>query len=253
MSNDLTTEDFWKTYWSTLKLPVVVDLNFKNDRVIAQEILKGIPKTKKLTALEIGCAPGKWLSFLAKELNCKVTGIEYIPLAANKTVENLDLQQIQNYRIVTGDFFNHQLEEKFDVVVSLGFIEHFDNYEDVLKRQLDLVNTDGYLVMGIPRFIGINYYLQKGLDVFIKNKLIPGHNLKTMQLVNFANFAQKYNLQIISNKYLGGFESGLFPVAEVQNTLMRIFFKIIMRLLKWSFGKVNSNFTSSYQIAIFKK
>ncbi|MBC7428155.1 MAG: methyltransferase domain-containing protein [Bacteriovorax sp.] len=253
MSNDLTTEDFWANYWATLSLPVKVDMGFKNDRVIANEILRVINKSDKTTALEIGCAPGKWLSFLATELQCKVTGIEYIPLAASKTIENLELQNIKNYRVITGDFFNHQLNEKFDIVLSLGFIEHFENYESVLKNQMDLVKDDGYLIIGIPRFVGINFYLQKIIDQFIENKLIPGHNLKTMQLKNFSKFGKKYNLKIISNKYIGGFEHGLFPVAEIKNSLVRVIVKIAMRILKWTFGKINSNFTSSYQIAIYKK
>lgn len=253
MSNDLTTEAFWNDYWSTLKLPISVDLNFKNDRVIAEEILKAIPANRPLTAIEIGCAPGKWLSFLAKELHCQVTGIEYLKPAAEKTIENLKIQNITNYNVIAGDFFNHQIKETFDVVVSLGFIEHFDNYDKVLEDQLKLVSKGGYLVMGIPRFIGINYYLQKCIDFFIKNKLIPGHNLKTMNLQNFEKFAKEHNLTIICNKFVGGFEPGLFPVAEVRNFPARVSIKIVMRVFNWLFGKVNSSMTSSYQVAIFKK
>lgn len=253
MSNDLTTEQFWETYWSNLKLPVTVDFNFKNDRVIAEEILKTIPRKHNQTALEIGCAPGKWLSFLAKNLNCQVTGIEYVNVAAEKTNENLKLQNVKNFKVLHADFFNHDIKETFDIVISLGFIEHFDDYNKVLEEQLKLVSHGGYLIIGIPRFIGINYWLQKGLDQFIKNKLLASHNLKTMNLKNYEKFAKNHGMAISCNKYIGGFEPGLFPVAEVANFAFRVFFKIIMRVLNVLFGKVNSYYISSYQLAILKK
>lgn len=254
MSNDLTNELFWETYWKTLKLPIGVDWGFKNDRVIGQEILDTVPQKPGLSVLEIGCAPGKWLSFLSKELKAsKVSGIEYVESAANKTIENLKLQNISNFEIIKGDFFTHNFTETYDVVLSLGFIEHFEDYEKVLLQQLDLVSKDGYLIMGIPRFIGVNYLMQKNLDKQISNKLIPGHNLKTMHLENFDTFAKKYNLTIVSNKYIGGYERGLFPVGEVESKPGRIFFKIINKALGIILGNINSNLTSSYQIAVFKK
>lgn len=251
--NDLTTEDFWKNYWATLKLPMGVNWGFKNDAVIAQEILNAIPSKKGSTALEIGCAPGKWLSFLSKDLGCDVTGIEYVPVAAEKTIENLKLHNISNFKIITGDFFTYKPENRFDVVISLGFIEHFDNFEKVIEDQLALVGENGHLIIGIPRFIGINYFLQKGIDKFIKNKLLPGHNLKTMKLEVFEKISAKNNLKIITNKYIGGFEPGLFPVAEISNMPVRVFFKILLRVFNLLFGKFNSKYTSSYQIAIMKK
>lgn len=253
MSNDLTNEAFWETYWSRISLPVSADLNFKNDRVIAQEIINAIPKRANPTALEIGCAPGKWLSFLAKNLNCRVTGIEYVGVAAEKTIQNLKMQDIENFRVLHDDFFNHQLKELFDIVISLGFIEHFDNYSSVLEDQLKLVAPNGFLVIGIPRFVGINYLIQKGLDCFIKNKLLPSHNLKTMNLDIYKQFAKKHNLTIMCNKYIGGFEPGLFPVGEVPNLPARVVFKVILKVCNLLFGHVNSHFTSSYQIAILKK
>lgn len=253
MNKDLTNENFWAEYWSKLQLPVKVDLNFKNDRVIATEILKSVIKTTGMTALEIGCAPGKWLSFLAKELECSVTGIEYVTIAAEKTVQNLDLQQIKDYNIITGNFFSHGITTTFDIVISLGFIEHFDHYEKVLEDQLKLVSPNGYLIVGIPRFKGINFYLQKGIDPFIHNKLLPSHNLNIMNLKIFEKFAKSHNLKILSNNFIGGFEPGLFPVAEIENIIVRIFFKIFLRIFNFLFGKVNSSFISSYQISIYQK
>jgi hypothetical protein len=41
-SSEITNRDFWKEYWSNIKLPISVDYNFKNDRVIAEIIKKSL-------------------------------------------------------------------------------------------------------------------------------------------------------------------------------------------------------------------
>lgn len=253
MDNELTSEIFWTEYWSKLVLPVGVDLNFKNDRVIANEILTAVANSKITSALEIGCAPGKWLSFLAQKLECQVTGIEYVKIAAEKTIENLEFQKIKNYLIINGDFFNHNITNTFDIVISLGFIEHFSHYEKVLEDQLKLVSRNGYLIIGIPRFKGINFFLQKGIDPFIANKLLASHNLNVMNLGVFERFAKDHKLSIVVNKFVGGFEPGLFPVGEIKNIIPRVFFKILLRIFNLLFNNFNSSITSSYQVAIFKR
>lgn len=253
MSTNLTSEAFWTNYWSNIILPQKVNFNFKNDRVIAHEILQFVEERPHMSALEVGCAPGKWLSFLAIDLKCDITGIEYVQIAAEKTAENLKLQNIQNFEIISGDFFTHQFDKKFDLVISLGFIEHFSHYDKVLENQLALVAPDGYLIVGIPRFKGINYFLQKCIDFFIQNKLIHSHNLSIMNLQTFEHFAESHKLKILSNRFIGGFEPGLFPVGEINNVFARIVLKTLSRSFNLLFGSINSYFTSSYQIAIFKK
>jgi SAM-dependent methyltransferase len=252
MSNDLTDQQFWIDYWGKINLPVFVDFKFKNDRVIAEEILNSIDKRGQ-SVFEIGCAPGKWLSLLAKERSCNVTGIEYVHVAAEKTIENLHIQNITNFNIIHGDFFNYHPDQKFDIVLSLGFIEHFDNFEKVLNDKLAILAPQGQLIIGIPRFRGINYFLQLCIDKFIDLKLLPSHNLTPMCTEVINDFADKNNLSIICNKYIGGFEPGLFPVGQISNTYARVTIKIIMRLLTFIFGSFNSKYTSSYQISILRK
>lgn len=253
MDNTLTTTTFWSDYWLNLKVPISVDYGFKNDRVIAQSIKDAVQISPQDSVLEIGCAPGKWLSFFAKEYRCHVSGIEYIPEAANKTIENLKHQNIENFEILKADFFNSDIHKKFKTVMSFGFIEHFDNFNDVLDRHLSLIEPNGYLVIGIPRFVGVNYFMQKCIDVFIKNKLLPSHNLLTMNLQVFSDYATKRGLTLLKNEYIGGYEPGLFPVGQINNKPMRVILKIFNKVFGIFLGKINWYSTSSYQIAIMKK
>jgi 2-polyprenyl-3-methyl-5-hydroxy-6-metoxy-1,4-benzoquinol methylase len=41
-------------------------------------------------------------------------------------------------------------------VISFGFIEHFDNPENVIQKHLDLLKPGGILIVGVPNFTGIH-------------------------------------------------------------------------------------------------
>lgn len=86
---ELTEVKFWDSYWANCRLPSVVDLNFSFDRCLAKS-LKNLLSGCAGEVLEIGCAPGKWLAYLNKELGLMPSGIEYSDagLAATKKKGN---------------------------------------------------------------------------------------------------------------------------------------------------------------------
>jgi len=249
----ITEKQFWDNFWGDIKLPVKVDYKFKNDRVIANLIKKFIPiNHESETMIEIGCAPGKWLVFFNKELNYKVIGLEYLESAAQKTRDNLVLSEVSNFEIINADFFDYKKPEQYNVVCSLGFVEHFTDWESVLDKHIEMCQRLGYIVIGFPCFKGINYYLQKILDKYIDQPLIPSHNLKIMDLKTVKKYVDECNVDLLFLNYIGGFEPALFDV-RVGNKFLSLFFKIIIKGLSIIFGNFNSKYTSSYIMLVIKK
>jgi len=215
---ELTKKKFWEEFWKNIKLPQTVNYDFNNDRVIAATIKQFIPKTHfKRKMVEIGCAPGKWLVFFNKELGYLVEGYEYLELAAQKTRENLQLNNVNDHQfhIYAGDFTTVKITERFDVVLSLGFIEHFQNFQEILEKHLTILKDGGRLIIGIPNFHGVNYGIQKFLDRYLRNKILPNHNLTVMKRPTLQDFAQTHNIHLVFNNYIGGFEPALFNVSTV--------------------------------------
>jgi cyclopropane fatty-acyl-phospholipid synthase-like methyltransferase len=253
MNTKLTTEEFWDHFWEGVKLPVKPDLTFKNDRVISNALLKYVKtQSSGKKSLEIGCAPGKWMVFAAEHLGYHSSGVEYLPKAAETTRKNL-IQCNVDGEVITADFFEYKPERKFDLVMSYGFIEHFDNYEDVFRRHLDLVNDNGFLVLGLPRFRGLNYLVQSLIDPSMERPYLRSHVLPLMELKPFAKLAEKYKLKKIAIDYIGGFEPSLFPIGEIKNPVVKFITRVIVKLSSLLFGKINSRYTSSYQIIILQK
>jgi len=253
---ELTEKLFWENFWNSIKLPQTVDYNFKNDRIIAETIKKYIPSANKdKTVIEIGCAPGKWLVLFNKELGYKIAGFEYCEPAYDKTLENFQINNIDqaDIEIKLVDFLNANFNAQHDVVVSLGFIEHFDDIENIFTKHALLVNHTGYLIIGIPNFRGINYIIQKIIDKYLEQKLIINHNLKAMDPKLIDSFASKHKLKKVFSGYVGGFEPGLFDGSVLNPKLFRYLMNKILSLLNKFLGKINTRYSSGYIMTIYKK
>ena len=255
MENNITEKEFWDHFWTNLSLPSRVNENFSNDRIICDFLKKNIPSgEKRKIALEVGCAPGKWMIFLNDELQYTVEGCEYLESAVEITRQNLELNKIENTMIHQGDFLTFDFgKAHYNVVISLGFIEHFTNPEFVVGKMCKLLKTEGILIIGIPKFTGLNYYIAKYVDKKLKNKLLPAHNLKIMNLPFFYELAKNCKLKPIKITCSGGFEPALYDTSATP-----FWFKLIFHGLSIIFHNrlsqiISSEFYSSYILAAYKK
>ena len=252
---EITNKSFWEKYWGEIMLPQKVDYNFKNDRVIAQSIEKYIPNGKnKLKALEIGCAPGKWMIFLYEKLNYKIDGLEYIDIASKKTIENLTLCDIpeESFNVIRADFLKQKPNSQYDLLLSLGFIEHFDNYSDIFNKHLAYTKKDGYVVIGFPNFRGINYYIQLFIDRVSGSKIIENHNISMMDKKIMENMINDKKKSIVFIDYIGGFEFALFNLNDIKNFPLRVFMKIFVKSLSIICSKTKNRYISSYLLFIIQ-
>lgn len=250
---ELTEKQYWEAFWDSVVVPNKVNLNFSNDANIATILNRFLIKDSQKRAFEVGCAPGKWLIYLSENFNYSVDGCEYIEAASKKTRENLDICGITGYNIYSGDFLNMELDKKYDVVISLGFIEHFNDAASVCKRHADLLKEHGILIFGIPKLTGLNYYLAKQVDKSLDDKLIPNHNLSIMNLDYFKKLGTVIGCQNLFVDTVGGFEPAMFNI-----TKSPMWFKILFHTTKFVFNnrffrKINHPYYSSYIMGVYQK
>jgi SAM-dependent methyltransferase len=202
----LTDEAFWDRFWSKQPVPAAINLGFSFERCLSRALEAHVRPGGGRRLLEVGCAPGRWMLFFHNELGYSVEGIDYVPAACRKTRENLALSNVPG-RVIEADFFRCDLPgESYDAVVSLGFIEHFSDVEGVIARHAALVRPGGTLVLGIPNFRGVNYWIQKVMD----RPLLKAHNTSIMSLKFLRGLSRKCPLEPLWVGYLGGFEPALF-------------------------------------------
>jgi 2-polyprenyl-3-methyl-5-hydroxy-6-metoxy-1,4-benzoquinol methylase len=250
---ELTEVQFWDDYWANCRLPNVVDLKFSFDRCLAKS-LRNLLCECHGEVLEIGCAPGKWLAYLNKELGLIPYGIEYSDAGMAATKKNFEMLNLAYGNMWSGDFFQMNPPKKFDIVLSLGFIEHFSNVDEVVEQHLQWLKPGGVLVLGVPNFRGIYKIIQMILD----KSLLDKHNLDIMDPIYFAEFARQRSLEIVFSGYLGSFEPSLPIANKGHGSLSQFMVKAFLKLMRVVrgleiFDDINHPFISSYLLTVYKK
>ena len=249
----LTKQIHWEKCWNKINLPAEIKKTKRNS--FRNEILKiferFLPKDNNLSILEIGGAPGQYLAYFAKKFHYKIYSLDYSVIGCEKTKENFDRLNLKAV-VYQKDLFSDNFSNLplFDIVYSLGFIEHFSDLELVIEKHLQLLKPGGILLIGAPNFLGINHWLLKKLNP----ELLSTHNLSCMNIRKWETFEKCFNLEVIFKGYIGGFEPRLF--IPKNNRVMFYFLAGIGRIADYiirPLGVLNSKYWNGYAIGIYKK
>lgn len=100
--------------------------------------------------LEAGCGLGRWVVPLAK-MNYKVTGIDIEEEALDVIKKNYSSE---NLELIHGDIFQMPFPEKhFDLIISLGVLEHFEsknNVNEAIKEHIRVLSDSGFILITVP-------------------------------------------------------------------------------------------------------
>jgi 2-polyprenyl-3-methyl-5-hydroxy-6-metoxy-1,4-benzoquinol methylase len=124
--------------------------------------------------LEVGCGGSQYLPYFSKEFGLHVTGLDYSELGCAAAERVLAAERVAG-EIVCADFFNapQNLFGKFDVVVSMGVVEHFVDTAKCVAAIANLVKPGGIILTTIPNMRGLTGALQQAFDRDLFNKHVP--------------------------------------------------------------------------------
>ena len=111
--------------------------------------------------LEAGCGLGRWVIPLA-EKGFNVTGIEIEQEAVDIINKNCSLS---NANVIQGDIFNMPFsDKKYDIVISLGVLEHFEQFDlqkKAIQEHIRVLKDDGIMLITVPylSFIRLCFHL----------------------------------------------------------------------------------------------
>ena len=230
--------------------------NFLMWDVIIQRYL---PKNKDLKIIEIGCAPGKYLINFNKKFAYQPYGVEYSEKGVQITKENFTKAGLDPQNIIQRDFFDTTFEseykDKFDLVFSRGFIEHYDDVKSVVDKHLSLIKSGGLILISIPNLQGLNKIFGKALNIDSYNL----HNVSIMNLKTFGSLFSDQEVERIFCDYVGLFSFGLFNTNKKWKYHLHRILLLIQRpfdlLLRVMFpsGHLKSRNSSPYLLFIGRK
>lgn len=226
MGNELTDKAFWANYWESKKgLAFEVPANYTFHKLLKQVIAEN----KTQTAIELGGFPGYYAIFLKKYLGLKTTLFDfYVHQKVLKEV--LDANQLteKDITVIEGDLFKYEPKETYDLVLSCGLIEHFNDTKDIVARHLTFLKPGGTLFITLPNFTGVNGWVQRKYDMSNYDK----HNISSMNPQLLAGYCKELGLKNVEAYYYGKFSIWLENRDE-QTGLTKAFLKLL-----WLTGKV---------------
>lgn len=179
------TQGDWDDVWSRdirMRLPSSLNISTKNiKRLMRAKVKPG------MRVLEIGCAPGKILAWMAKIMKVTVAGLDYSERGINsarKLFEFLEIEADLRCEDVLCTTFSGG---SFDLVYSVGVVEHFNDPAPIVRKHMELLRSGGMALVVIPNYGGIYGQVQGRLDY--ENLLT--HNLNIMSCQEMVQLAPR--------------------------------------------------------------
>jgi len=243
---NLADPAFWEEeYLGEVPLPVRPDRSIAFERCLTNALERHAPVTNGQRVLEVGCAPAKWLVFYAERFGADVEGVEYTGRGASLSRMNLELTRVRG-KIHHSDFFRIE-PSRFDLVLSLGFIEHFDDIEAAFARHVEFVAPSGRLVIGVPNYRGLNRWLQRLSDV----DHLAMHNARAMEPQLYYQLAARNGLQLSYADHIGGFDPIIIKLGR-RRALPFVLLAGRYRRLRIA-DRINHPLASSYLLVVMQR
>jgi SAM-dependent methyltransferase len=230
MEQNLTDRSFWKSFWESKKGLIF----FIKPNYVFGDLLATLIAEKKIkTAIELGGFPGYYAAYLKKYQHLDTTLFDYF-IDEGLINQLLDKNGLKpgDIKVIEADLFDYQPEIKYDLVLSFGLIEHFNNTRSIIETHLQFLKPGGTLFITLPNFKGVNGWVQRKFDRSNYDK----HNIDSMQPQLLIQYCHQLGLTEVESYYYGKFSVWLENRSE-QGKLIRSLVKTI-----WLAGKIATKF-----------
>jgi len=165
---------------------------------------------KDSSVIEVGVAPGRNIIKVASTFNLIPYGVDYTTAGTKICKLNFAREGFDPANVYLDDVLSEQFQseqsEKYDIVLSMGFIEHFQNPDDIVKAHMVLLKPGGHLIISIPNLRGI-YWLW---TYVFNHPQLALHNIEIMRLREFRKLFQHKKMREQWSGYVGTFSFWLF-------------------------------------------
>lgn len=166
---DLAGEQYWNAVWAETAQaghmkPTTPGFRNHVDREFAALFQTILPE-QAFDLLEVGCAQSRWLPHFASEHGARVCGLDYSELGCEAERTILRDAGIDG-EIFCGDLFEPRaaLTNRFDVVVSFGLVEHFDDTAAAIRALREYAKPGGLLVTVVPNMVGATGAIERWIN-----------------------------------------------------------------------------------------
>ncbi|MDR1054255.1 MAG: class I SAM-dependent methyltransferase [Prevotellaceae bacterium] len=236
----LTDRAFWERYWT----------NYQYEKIPSKIIYSSYIRhfQNKKSFIEIGGFPGINAAYFYKNVCKDVTLLDfYIDKKIVNNLETYNQIPVNTIQCIESDFLKFENDRYYDIVLSVGFIEHFKNTKDIIECHVKLLSDKGSLLIILPNFRGINGFLQYISD----RKHFKAHNLNSMKIKNLKQIMYELKFDNAQISYTRKPMLWLEPKPTKANKIERKIIKVFSYALK--LFPIKCRLLSPYIIIFAKK
>jgi len=183
--SNIFKKGYANTYTTVYTDTVVKGFDLTNEM---KEVLKESGwKGKKV--IDVGCGTGLF-AFTVAQKGAKVTGMDYIPRAIEEAKSKY---KHSNLEYIVGNA--ETLKGKFDVIVSLGTLEHMDDPLSILKSFKKHLTPGGKIIITSPNWLNPRGYVLQTLHHLFDTPITLA-DLHYLTPLEFTIFAKKINMSM---------------------------------------------------------
>ena len=206
----------WEVIWTQKNISNLIiflrkigTLFLELTKLLSRYIDEYIKNDKNYSIIELGCGGSSYLPYIQKKYkNIKIFGIDR-SISGCKYTYNVLNESFFSGDIICGDIFKYPFSKKFDIVFSVGLIEHFDDTKSILEKHVEILKPGGLLICIVPNFMGFQGKFFN-LDVWRRSTnpkafskgMIWG--IKPISIKDLKIFLKDLNLENIKVHPIGG-------------------------------------------------
>jgi 2-polyprenyl-3-methyl-5-hydroxy-6-metoxy-1,4-benzoquinol methylase len=240
-AGDAAGKNYWNSIWAKLE-PVerYAGPVYEHHPVL----LRFLSNAGGGDAIEIGCGTGNFMVYINKEFGYRVDGLDYSDnLEYVRT--NLTYNGIHDAELIKADFFEFVPARKYDLVLSGGFAEHFDDHELVVRKHAEWAKPGGLVVIIVPNLT----HIHKLLCGWFAPEILRVHRFPLMQHKTMRRTLEGAGLQVLHCEYQTTFR----PTYQLPR-VMDFSVRAVRKLLQISgLDDIGNRFGSPYLISVSRK
>lgn len=238
---DKAGRNYWNQRWAGLPEFSPYEGPVFEQHPVIEPFLRG---GEGKTAIEVGCVPGNWLVYLHREFGYTVSGIDYSD-KLDYVKANLKYHEVAVGELYPADLFTFETPERFDVVFSSGFVEHFSDYNLVIRKHAELAKPGGLVIVIVPNLTHLHRFLCSTFD----RENFKAHVLTLMYRDNLRNTLQSAGLTVLHCDFQKTFRP-VYPLPKPMSLASRA----VQKALRITHvDNIGNQFASPYLISISRK
>jgi 2-polyprenyl-3-methyl-5-hydroxy-6-metoxy-1,4-benzoquinol methylase len=191
MPKAVTTKEYWDRYWGEDK-PRFATYDISRGQFHSYHLLLSecLPRTRarlgirRLRLVDCGCGEGLILRFVREQQpDVDVWGIDYSD--AIEKARRMGEELGYDFHLIKGDLFEvcrSGESGSFDVLMSMGLIEHFEDPAWVLTQLARIVTPGGCMITVIPNFDGPFNFFWRLFDPSNYRHHVPISNARLVEM-----------------------------------------------------------------------